>query len=128
MLKTKLFQPLIPAFFVLLLLNACKSSGYYTETGSAFILELSPGLNREYLLEHHGNFEGIRLEVGNMPVNKTKNEWVLKVFHTRSRDFEAWKKILEKDQNIVRFFPAENIMDPPVNDTIKGVKKIKPTF
>jgi hypothetical protein len=128
MLKSKFFQILLLAITVSLVLNACKSSRYYAEAGDSFILELAPGLNREYILEKHGNAIGIRIEAGIKPVNKTKNEWMVTVFHTRTIDLVTWKRLLEKDPKVLRYFPVKTTIDPAVNDTIKGVKKIKPNF
>ena len=128
MFKSKLFQILLMTLTVSMVLNACKSHRQYTESGDSFILELAPGLNREYILEKHGNSPGIQIETRIKPVNKFKNEWMINVFHPRSKDLETWTELLEKDPQVLRYFPLKNNVDPVVSDTIKGVKKIKPNF
>lgn len=128
MFESKLFQILLIAMIVAMGLNACKNPGNFTGSGESFILQLAPGLNSEYILEKHGNSPGVRMETRIKPVNKTKNDWLVTVFYTRSKDLETWEELLVKDPQVLRYLPLKNKFDPAVNDTIKGVKKIKPNF
>lgn len=128
MFESKLFQILLIALIVAMGLNACKYHRNFTESGESFILQLAPGLNSEYILEKHGNSPGIRMETRIKPVNKSKNDWLVTVYHTRSKDLETWEELLVKDPQVLRYLPVKNKVDPAVNDTIKGVKNIKPNF
>jgi len=126
--KGTLFQILILAFTASTMNSSCRSNMRYEETGNAFIFELSPGLNRDYLIEKFSQTTEIRTNVSDRPANRTKNEWLVTVYHTNSRDFSHWQNSLMNDTGILRYYPMKTSPDPPVNDTIKGGIKITPKF
>ncbi|HAY71236.1 MAG TPA: hypothetical protein DCX89_05045 [Saprospirales bacterium] len=128
MQKGTLFTILILAFSALLTNFSCRSNRRYEETGSTFIFELSPGLNRDYLIEKFSQITEIRTSVSNRPANRSKNEWLVTVYHTSSRDFSLWQNSLTNDTGIIRYYQMKTHPDPPGNDTIRGGIKITPKF
>lgn len=128
MSKLKLLKLFSLCFALSISLTFCKSNSFSYENKSSWIAELSPELDRSYILHNYSNFRELRIEVGKNPVSRSKNEWMLTVYHTRKTDLEAWQNKLSQDPAILRFYPADHAPDPPAIDTLKGGKKISPKF